>query len=153
MPMLPPTATFRPACFSTQPIRAVVVDFPFVPVMAMTFGRTVAGIRAMARANSSMSPMISTDAALALSTVQCGLGWVRGAPGDRTRAANCDQSARPRSSTAKPSASACIRPETLSSQRMGMAPPACSARAAVIPDRPRPKTATRRPSKPGTAII
>src|SRR5215217_6011512 len=100
-----------------------------------------------------MSPSTSTPAARALSTVQWGLGWVRGAPGDRTRAANPDQSATVRSSTAKPSASACIRLETLSSHSTGSAPPALSARAAVSPDRPRPKTAILRPSKPGTGIM
>ena len=78
---------------------------------------------------------------------------VHHAPGERTSAANPDQSADVRSSTANPSASACIRLETLSSQSTGRAPPAFSARAAVSPDRPRPKTAMRRPSKPGTGII
>ena len=40
-----------------------------------------------------MSPTISTPAALAFSTVQCGSGWVSGTPGESIRAANCDQSA------------------------------------------------------------
>ena len=153
MPILPPTWVTIPACFSTQPIRAVVVDLPLVPVMATTRGRWPSGRASSARANSSMSPITSTPAARALSTVQCGLGWVSGAPGDSTRAANPDQSATVRSSTANPSASACIRLETLSSHRTGTPPPAFSARAAVSPDRPRPKTAMRRRSKPGTKIM
>src|SRR5690606_37794689 len=153
MPMLPPTWTVMPACFSTQPIRAVVVDLPLVPVTATTFGRSPSGSAASARANSSMSPMTSIPASRALSTVQCGLGWVRGAPGDRTRAAKPEQSAAVRSSTAKPSASACMRLETLSSHSTGRAPPALWARAAVSPDLPRPKTAILRPSKPGTGIM
>ncbi|MNJ22857.1 hypothetical protein D3C77_172320 [compost metagenome] len=124
MPMLPPMWTLKPACFSTQPIRAVVVDLPLVPVTATTRGRCPCGRAASARANSSTSPRIGTPAAWARSTLQCGLGWVSGAPGDRTRAAKPDQSARVRSSTMKPSASACIRPETPSSHRMGIAPPA-----------------------------
>ena len=153
MPMLPPTWTVIPACFNTQPIRAVVVDLPLVPVMATTLGRSPSGRAAIARANSSMSPMISTSASRALPTVQCGFGWVSGAPGDRTRAAKPDQSAVVRSSTEKPSASACMRLETLSSHSTGRAPPALRARAAVSPDLPRPKTAILRPSKPGTGIM
>jgi hypothetical protein len=81
-----------PDC-STQPIRAVVVDLPLVPVMAITRAADPSGRASSARANSSTSPRTGTPAALALSTVQCGLGWVRGAPGDRTRAAKPDQSA------------------------------------------------------------
>ena len=130
-----------------------MVDLPLVPVMATTRGRPRSGRAAIVRANSSMSPITSTPAAPALPTVQCGSGCVSGAPGDSTSAANPDQSALVRSSTANPSASACIRLETLSSHSTGRAPPAFSARAAVSPDRPRPKTATRRPSKPGTGII
>ena len=99
MPMFPPMCAFRPAWFSTQPIRAVVVDLPLVPVMATTLGRSPSGKTATARANSSMSPMTGTPAALALSTVQCGFGWVRGTPGDSTSAAKRLQSAWVRSST------------------------------------------------------
>ena len=52
-PMLPPTSTCRPAALSIRPISVVVVDFPFVPVMAMTRPCSQ-------RDASSSSPMIST---------------------------------------------------------------------------------------------
>ena len=35
-PMLPPTVTLKPAASSIRPVSAVVVDLPFVPVIAMT---------------------------------------------------------------------------------------------------------------------
>jgi hypothetical protein len=76
-------------------ISAVVVDLPLVPVMAMK-GEPGASLR-RSRTNSSMSPMISTPAWRASSTHQCGLGWVSGTPGDRTRQAKPDQSASRRS--------------------------------------------------------
>jgi len=38
--MLPPTVTLKPAASSIRPVNAVVVDFPFVPVMAITRPRS-----------------------------------------------------------------------------------------------------------------
>jgi hypothetical protein len=35
-PMLPPTVTLNPAVASIRPVSAVVVDFPLVPLIAMT---------------------------------------------------------------------------------------------------------------------
>ena len=95
-----PSARRVPACRRMCAISAVVVDLPLVPVMA-TNGASGA-LLARSRANSSMSPMISTPAALALCTVQCGSGCVSGTPGASTSAANRLQSAVARSSTAKP---------------------------------------------------
>ncbi len=60
----------------------MVVDLPLEPVIAATLGRLCAGAAFTVRAKSSMSPTISTPEAWALSTVQCGLGWVSGTPGD-----------------------------------------------------------------------
>jgi len=51
----------------------------------------------MARANNSMSPMISAPAARALTTTGCGAGCVSGMPGDRTTAAMLSQSQRSQS--------------------------------------------------------
>src|SRR5689334_5637582 len=99
-----------------------------------------------------MSPRISTPAALAFATLQCGSGWVSGRPGESIRAANSLQSALFRSATSKPWVRAFSRAGALSSQRIGVAPPACRARAAVRPVRPRPNTATFLPSKPRTGI-
>ena len=91
VPMLPPICTSRPAERRMWAISAVVVDLPLVPVMA-TKGAS-GQLAARSRQNSSMSPMISTPAALALATVQCGSGWVSGTPGASTRAAKRLQSA------------------------------------------------------------
>ena len=52
-PMLPPTVTLNPAASSICPVNAVVVDFPFVPVIATT--RPCSHLEA-----SSSSPMIGT---------------------------------------------------------------------------------------------
>src|SRR3990167_1735873 len=152
-PILPPIRVSRPAEAHRWPIRAVVVDLPLVPVMAMIFGRLWTGAAATVRAKSSMSPRISTPAALAFCTVQCGLGWVSGTPGDSISASNWRQSAASRSTTGKPSAAAASRLAIFSSQRATFAPPAIKARAAVSPVRPRPNTATVLPSKPRTGII
>ena len=50
-------------------------------------------ILARSRKNNSTSPMISTPAAFAFATVQCGSGCVSGTPGESTKAAKPDQSA------------------------------------------------------------
>jgi hypothetical protein len=52
-PMLPPTSTVRPCACTMRPISVVVVDFPFVPVIAMIGPRTH-------RDASSSSPITST---------------------------------------------------------------------------------------------
>src|SRR3954471_12616769 len=153
VPMLPPMRVSRPASAQMWPIRAVVVDLPLVPVMATIFGRLCSGASFTARAKSSMSPTISTPAALAFSTVQCGAGWVRGTPGDSIRAANRDQSAVVRSTIGKPSAAAASREAGFSSQSATSAPPATRARAAAKPVRAKPNTATVFPSKPRTGIM
>ena len=59
-PMLPPTSTVNPEPCSIDPVSVVVVDLPFVPVIAMTrpFSH---------RDASSSSPMIGTPAARAAS--------------------------------------------------------------------------------------
>ena len=95
-------------------ISAVVVDLPFVPVMAMK-GEPGATTR-RSRAKSSMSPTISTLAWRASSTHQCGLGWVSGTPGDSTRQPNAVQSASRRSTRPMPRAAARSRVSGLSSQ-------------------------------------
>ena len=97
--------------------------------------------------------MISTPAALALATVQCGSGWVSGTPGASTRAANRLQSASLRSSTLKPAAAAASRLSAVSSAQTTVAPPASSARAAASPDRARPNTATVLPANVVTGVM
>ena len=124
----------RPACRRTWPIRAVVVDLPLVPVMATTFGRLCSGS--------------GGDGAGEQLDVADDLDARRPWPSRRSSAARDGSGARPatasgrrtrtsrravRSSTAKPSASACMRLDRLSSHSTGSAPPAWSARAAVRP--------------------
>ena len=60
--MLPPIRLGTPAVCKMWWTSAVVVDLPLVPVMPTTL---CGGSSARARANSSMSPMISTPAARA----------------------------------------------------------------------------------------
>ena len=108
-----------------------------------------------ARAKSSMSPMISTPAALAVSTVQCGSGWVSGTPGDSTRAAKLRpvggragrraRSPRPRRPRA---AVGVLVPQRRPRRRR----PSARARRPG-PVRARPNTATVLPSKPRTGIM
>src|SRR5271169_635437 len=150
-PILPPIATSRPACRKTWAIRAVVVDFPFVPVIAT---KGAAGARAArSRAKSSMSPTITRPAAFAHSTVQCGLGSVSGTPGARTKSWNFDQSAAARSTGAKPAAAAFARAASLSSQPATSAPPATSARNVERPEPPSPNRATRLPADVATGVM
>ena len=104
--MLPPMRASRPAAVSMWPNKAVVVDLPLVPVITTTLGRLFSGAALTVRAKSSMSPTISTPAARAICTVQCGSGWVSGAPGDSIRASNWDQSAVRRSTSGSFSATA-----------------------------------------------
>ena len=140
--MLPPIATSRPASPRTWAISAVVVDLPLVPVIA-TSGAS--GARAArSRAKSSMSPMTATPAAAALSTVQCGLGWVSGTPGARTNAAKPRQSAAERSTGAKPARRRARAPSRRRPRpRLRRRRP--RARASVDrPEPPRPNSATRR---------
>ena len=56
--MLPPTVTLKPAASRIRPVSAVVVDLPFVPVMAITRPRSQ-------RDASSISPMTGTPRARA----------------------------------------------------------------------------------------
>ncbi len=86
VPRLPPTGAGTPAASRMRPVSAVVVDFPFVPVMATTRPRSQ-------RDASSTSPMTGTPAARAADTE----GWLAGTPGLSTtrsdpvsRPAGCD---------------------------------------------------------------
>ena len=140
-----------PAARRMWAISAVVVDLPLVPVMARK-GASGA-ILARSRQNSSTSPMISTPAARAFSTVQCGAGCVSGMPGARTRAANARQSAVRRSATGMPALAAASRLLALSSAAATAAPPASRARQVARPERPSPNTATVRPANEVTGIM
>ena len=115
-------------CCRRCAISAVVVDLPLVPVMA-TNGASGA-MRRRSRQNSSMSPIISTPAARACSTVQCGVGMgerhagrehQRGEPrpvgvaqvGDRdarpASPARCAHRCRPSATTSAPPANSALR--------------------------------------------
>jgi hypothetical protein len=80
-------AGVAPASAQMWPISAVVVDLPLVPVMADHLRALVLG-RGVDRAREELDVADDLDAlGLAFSTVQCGLGWVSGTPGDSIRAA------------------------------------------------------------------
>jgi len=124
---------------------AVVVDLPFVPVIA-TSGDCGAQ-RRRSRQNSSMSPITSTAAARASPTGQCGAGCVSGTPGASTSAQMLDQSTWRRSPVGTPVLIARATALASSSQAMTSAPPAASALALAIPELPSPKIATFFPAK------
>src|SRR6056297_3637254 len=143
--MLPPICTSRPVSRRIWAISAVVVDLPLVPVIAMK-GASGASF-ARSRQNSSISPMISTPAACAFVTLQCGTGWVSGTPGESISAAKPAKSASRRSVTGTPCARTASTRSALSSKACTRAPPAINARAVASPDPPRPNRATSRPAK------
>src|SRR5947199_7461134 len=109
--------------------------------------------RRRSRQNSSMSPTTSTPACCAAITVQCGLGWVSGAPGVSTRAAKFAHDILRRSAVTKPACAASASFSALSSLAITSAPPAFSAWQLARPEPPRPKTATVLPAKEVTGII
>src|SRR5260370_3332490 len=100
-----------------------------------------------------MSPITSTPACCAASTVQCGLGWVSGAPGVSTRAAKFVHGIFRRSAVMNPACAASASFSALSSLAITSAPPALSARQLARPEPPRPNTATVLPAKEVTGIM
>jgi len=134
--MLPPTRTRRPAASSIRPTSVVVVDFPFVPVMATMGPRSH-------RVASSSSPMTGTPAALALSSS----GRSIGTPGLSTiklalsnEAASCSPSS---SSMPASRSSASCGIDGLRSVSVTRAPRLASRRAAATPLLAAPTTSTR----------
>src|ERR1700733_11863977 len=151
VPILPPICTSCPATRIKCAISAVVVDLPLVPVMA-TNGASGAW-RRRSRQNSSISPMTSTPACRAASTVQCGAGWVSGAPGVSTSAAKPAHDTFLKSAVVKPACAASASLSAPSSLAITSAPPAFSAWQLASPDPPRPNTATVLPAKEVTGIM
>ena len=142
VPILPPICTSRPAerrmCGDERRRRRLAVG------AGDGDERRVGQARLRrSRQNSSISPMTSTPAALALTTVQCGSGWVNGTPGANTRAAK-----RPHSATSAdpPRENRILRPPPdfalYRPRQLRNSPPPASARHVASPERPRPKTAT-----------
>ena len=100
-----------------------------------------------------MSPITSTPACRAISTVQCGAGWVSGAPGVRISAEKFAHDTVRRSAVMKPACAALATLSALSSPAITSAPPAFSAWQLARPEPPRPKTATVLPAKEVTGIM
>src|ERR1700761_8632662 len=100
-----------------------------------------------------MSPITSTPASRASRTLQCGAGWVSGAPGVRISAAKFCQETVRKSAVMKPACAAFATLSALSSPAMTSAPPAFSAWQLVSPEPPRPNTATVLPAKEVTGIM
>ncbi len=142
VPMLPPICTSQPAEPKRCAVSAVVVDLPFVPVMA-TSGASGA-IAARSRQKSSMSPMISTPAAVASFADQCGSGWVSGTPGVSTRDAISDQSMPRSSATSCPAARALSRAARHRPTRTRVLP---------RPSRPRRSQGRNRRARTGPACV
>src|SRR4051794_5317672 len=109
--------------------------------------------RLRSRQNSSMSPITSTPASRAFSTVQCGTGWVSGTPGASTRAAKSAQDTVRRSAVTKPALTACASRSAPSSPATTSAPPALNALHEASPEPPRPNTATVLQAKEVTGIM
>src|ERR1700716_4471349 len=99
-----------------------------------------------------MSPITSTPACRAASTVQCGLGWVSGTPGVSTSAAKFVHDTFRRSAVTKPACAAFATLSAPSSPAITSAPPALSAWQLASPEPPSPNTATVLPAKEGTGI-
>src|SRR5471030_1293373 len=100
-----------------------------------------------------MSPITSTPACCAASTVQCGAGWVSGAPGVSTKAAKFAQDTVRKSAVMKPARAASASLSAPSSPAITSAPPALKAWQLASPDPPRPNTATVLPAKEVTGIM
>src|SRR5215831_15846987 len=151
VPILPPICASWPATRVRCAISAVVVDLPLVPVIA-TNGASGAW-RRRSRQNNSMSPITSMPASRASSTLQCGAGWVSGAPGVRISAAKFVQGTLRRSAVTQPACAASARFSALSSPAMTSAPPAFNASQLASPEPPRPNTATVLPANEVTGIM
>src|SRR5688572_6550655 len=136
--MFPPTSTLRPEAVSIRPTSVVVVDFPLVPVIAITRPR-------IQRQASSSSPMISTPPARAARKAGCSSGT----PGLATiRSADASVSGRcPPSSSVTPLRSSRSASSNVSCTSVSVtaAPRARSSSAAATPLRAAPTTTTRRP--------
>src|ERR1700723_3424221 len=100
-----------------------------------------------------MSPITSTPACCAASTLQCGAGWVNGAPGVSTKAAKLVHDTLRKSAVVKPACAALAMLSALSSPAITSAPPALRAWQLASPDPPRPNTATVLPAKEVTGIM
>src|SRR5437868_3197733 len=109
--------------------------------------------RRRSRQNSSMSPITSTPASRAFSTLQCGTGWVSGTPGASTRAAKFAQETLRKSAVMKPACVALATFSALSSPAITSAPPAFKAWQDASPEPPRPNTATVLSANDVTGII
>src|SRR5580698_9553814 len=99
-----------------------------------------------------MSPITSMPACRANSTLQCGAGWVSGAPGVRISAAKFAQDTLRKSAVMKPACAALATLSALSSPAITSAPPAFRAWQLARPEPPRPNTATVFPAKEVTGI-
>ena len=136
--MFPATDAFSPAAASIRPTSVVVVDLPFVPVMATTRPRIM-------RDASSTSPMIGTRARRARASAGCrsgtpGLSTIRSAAANS--AGSCGPSRSSTPASARPAASGS---SGFTSASVTRAPRRASRCAAAMPLRAAPTTRTRWP--------
>src|SRR5262252_41088 len=141
--MFPPTVTLNPDASRIRPVNSVVVDFPFVPVIATMRPRSH-------RDASSSSPMTGTPAFRAFATTGCS----GGTPGLITiRSASANVSARcPPSSSATPSwrSGSASDASVRVSDTVTRAPRFASSSAAAMPLLAAPATVTRLPFTSGS---
>src|SRR5678815_4135408 len=137
--MFPPTSTPRPDSLNIRPSNVVVVDFPFVPVIA-TIGPFTH------REASSSSPMISAPCCRAASNTGCSVGT----PGlTTTRSAFSNVAVVwPPNSSSTPASRSRAPSSTLArlSVSTTRAPRRTSSSAAAMPLRAAPTTTARRPT-------
>jgi hypothetical protein len=140
--MLPPTRTGRACPRRISPVSAVVVVLPFVPVIAMTS-------LSIARHASSSSPIIGTPrargpASPGSSSGTPGLTTTRSAPSKASAGWPPVQRRTPGSSASTPTSGARASGAALS-EASTRAPSRRASRAAAMPLRASPTTATVRP--------
>src|SRR6267142_1099486 len=99
-----------------------------------------------------MSPITSTPASRAISTLQCGAGWVNGTPGVSTSAAKFAHDTVRRFAVVNPAFAASASLSAPSSPAITSAPPAFNAWQLASPEPPRPNTATVLPANDVTGI-
>src|SRR5882672_3026043 len=142
VPMLPPTTALKPPAVNMRPASVVVVDFPFVPVIATM--RPVSQ-----RDASSTSPITGMPALRAAATC----GWVSGTPGLNTIKSalskvsdRCSPSSRAMPASRRRCSSSVRSSLGRRSVSVTRAPRSASSSAAATPLRAPPTTVTFWPS-------
>ena len=133
-----------------------MVDFPFDPVIATTFGATSKVCHSGVPKEQKNNPISLSNGIpnrIASAITKCGLGYKCGIPGEVIISSSPSSPSRIGSMHRKPFSSAAKRPASSSSQQKTFAPPANNAFAEATPEHPIPKTKTDLFCTPWTGII